>query len=84
MGKPPVDSRGKGVQMLEETQVDSPSGGDFVEFTVAGARAHGEFRCSKCGYGITVYATLPECPMCAGASWEAAEWSPFTRARVNG
>jgi rubredoxin len=37
---------------------------------VAGAAARGEFRCTDCGYGVTVYRELPRCPMCGGDCWE--------------
>jgi rubrerythrin len=67
--------------VLEETQTDVPTEGDAVELALTGARAHGEFHCTSCGYGVAVYGTLPECPMCASTTWEPAEWSPFTRAR---
>jgi rubrerythrin len=52
----------------------------------AGARAKGEFRCRDCGYGVTVYRSLPTCPMCQGADWERAPWRPYTRsyAQVSG
>ena len=40
--------------------------GDFVDFLVAGARVKGEFHCSECGYGVTVFRALPVCPMCGG------------------
>lgn len=52
----------------------------FVEFHPSGARAKGEFHCSECGYGVTVFTELPRCPMCGGASWEQSTWSPFARA----
>jgi hypothetical protein len=45
----------------------------------AGARAKGEFRCLDCGYGVTVYRVLPNCPMCRGASWERVPWRPYSR-----
>lgn len=60
--------------MLEETSVDSAEA-EFIEFVRAGSTASGEFRCSSCGYGITVYGALPECPMCAGTTWEPGESS---------
>jgi rubredoxin len=72
----------KGVEMLDETREAAPEAGDYVEFIAAGATARGEFHCSKCGYGVTVHAALPCCPMCAGTRWEQAPWSPFTRARL--
>ena len=53
---------------------------DFVPFVTAGARATGQFRCADCGYGITIHAELPICPMCAGTTWEETEWSPFSNA----
>ncbi len=46
---------------------------------VAGARAKGEFRCEECGYGVTVYRSLPVCPMCHGTEWERVPWRPYTR-----
>ena len=53
---------------------------EFVAFSKAGDPVKGEFHCSACGYGVTVYRELPRCPMCSGASWQAAPWSPFRRA----
>jgi hypothetical protein len=53
--------------------------GDFVEFVEAGSAAKGEFHCTQCGYGVTVYRELPVCPMCAGVLWEQSPWSPFVR-----
>jgi rubredoxin len=35
----------------------------------AGAEVRGAFRCSDCSYGITIYRSLPVCPMCGGTSW---------------
>jgi rubredoxin len=55
---------------------------DFVEFFATGDRAKGEYHCSECGYGVTVYTALPRCPMCGGGSWEHTDWSPFSRDRV--
>jgi hypothetical protein len=51
----------------------------YVEFFLAGERVKGEFHCSDCGYGVTVYRVLPVCPMCAGESWEQTAWSPLLR-----
>jgi hypothetical protein len=59
-------------------------GGDFVEFFAAGTPAAGEYHCAECSYGITLHSELPVCPMCGGESWEQADWSPFTRRRLNG
>jgi rubrerythrin len=42
----------------------------YVEFVTTGAPARGAFHCSACGYGVTVQATLPQCPMCNGTTWE--------------
>jgi rubrerythrin len=49
---------------------------------VAGVRAKGEYSCSGCGYGVTIYRELPRCPMCGAGLWEQTDWSPFHR-RVN-
>ncbi len=43
----------------------------FVLFFAAGEPAVGDFRCSTCGYGVSVSRTLPRCPMCRGEAWEA-------------
>jgi rubredoxin len=67
--------------MLDEVRKHEPPEGDFVEFLRAGSPAAGEFRCSSCGYGVTVQAALPQCPMCAGTTWESAAWSPPVRRR---
>ncbi len=50
---------------------------------VSGMRAKGEFRCSDCGYGITVYRALPDCPMCRGTEWVRVDWRPSSRVRVS-
>ena len=39
--------------------------------------------CSGCGYGVTIFRTLPRCPMCGGQTWEQTAWSPF-RAPLEG
>jgi hypothetical protein len=54
--------------------------GDEILFSAAGDHVKGEFRCSECGYGITVCRELPRCPMCGCQVWEAASWRPFARA----
>lgn len=46
-----------------------------MAFLAAGESAAGEFRCSDCGYGVSVRQALPICPMCGGTAWEAA-YSP--------
>jgi hypothetical protein len=56
---------------------------DYVEFLATGDRAKGEYHCSDCGYGVTVYRALPRCPMCGGRTWEHTAWSPFSRERVS-
>ena len=58
--------------MIDEAREVRPEDGDFVEFVIAGAPASGAFHCAGCGYGVTVYATLPRCPMCGGTTWERA------------
>jgi hypothetical protein len=54
--------------------------GDSIDFYAAGDHAKGEFRCSECGYGITVCRDLPSCPMCSCEVWETTSWRPFGRA----
>ena len=55
----------------------------FVQFCGSGDPAKGEYHCSECGYGVTVYRELPVCPMCAGTVWEQTSWSPFGRAQAS-
>ena len=64
------------VQNVTSTETDG-----YVEFWKTGDLAKGEFHCAECGYGVTVYRTLPVCPMCGGDEWEQSTWSPLTRAR---
>ena len=64
--------------MLDEARRSEVGENGYVDFLHVGTAATGEFRCSGCGYGVTVQATLPLCPMCAGTTWEPAAWSPFT------
>jgi rubrerythrin len=68
----------EGTELLEPA-MPSATTDDYVEFFRSGANVTGEFHCSDCGYGVTVHAALPRCPMCGGESWEQAPWSPFTR-----
>jgi hypothetical protein len=51
---------------------------DYVQFWETGAAAEGDFHCADCGYGVSVQATLPTCPMCGGRAWEL---SPIALAR---
>jgi rubrerythrin len=85
MGIIPVDiggnGRRRGSQMLDEVGRAQVADGDFVEFVAAGSPAEGEYHCSSCGYGVSVRATLPQCPMCSGVTWEPADWSGLTRQR---
>jgi len=66
--------------MFDEAGSTTFNEGDYVAFVRAGDAAVGEFHCSNCGYGVTIHAALPRCPMCAGTTWEQAAWSPFSRA----
>jgi len=54
------------------------TGDEVVEFFATGAKVTGQYRCSDCGYGVTIRGELPVCPMCAGESWEATPWSPLS------
>jgi len=64
---------------MQPTQHE-PERDDFVALFTSGVRATGDYHCASCGYGITLHATLPPCPMCGGDSWEQVAWSPFSRA----
>jgi hypothetical protein len=65
--------------MEDRPQRISERSGDYVHFWITGDGAKGEFHCSDCGYGVTVYRELPLCPMCGCTFWEEAAWSPFSR-----
>ena len=60
----------QGGQVLDEARTGGTADDQFVEFARAGESAKGAFRCSGCGYGVAVQATLPQCPMCGGSTWE--------------
>jgi rubrerythrin len=49
----------------------------YVQFLRTGDGANGEFHCSGCGYGVTIWRTLPRCPMCGGQTWEQSASSLF-------
>jgi len=69
--------------MLDRARQGGTGGGDYVEFFVTGMAVAGEYHCADCGYGVTVHATLPQCPMCSGTTWERHMWRPLERtARV--
>ena len=55
-------------------------GGDLLNFVPAGMAAKGEFHCAACGYGVTVYRSLPRCPMCGGEEWEQSQAFALRRA----
>jgi len=65
---------------MSEQITELPAVEEFVQFFPAGSNAKGEYHCSECGYGVAVYRTLPQCPMCGGSTWEQSTWSPFRRA----
>jgi hypothetical protein len=66
--------------MLQDAHIHGGEAGvDFGDVFPAGVSAKGEFHCSDCGYGVTVFRELPSCPMCGGDSWEQSTWSPFRR-----
>jgi rubredoxin len=67
--------------MLEDVRSADLRDGVYVESVAAGTVVAGEYHCSDCGYGVTLRAVLPACPMCSGTSWDQVAWSPFTRAR---
>jgi rubrerythrin len=66
-----------GGQHIEQATASRSVADEFVEFWSMGTAATGEFHCSECGYGVTVFRELPVCPMCGGESWEQSTWSPF-------
>jgi rubrerythrin len=66
-----------GASMLKQVRESSTVEDGFIPFFAAGTSTKGEFHCSDCGYGVTVFRALPRCPMCGGESWEQSTWSPF-------
>ncbi len=70
--------------MIGDVEVTEASVEVGRDVSATGESAKGEFRCAHCGYGITVYRTLPSCPMCAGNVWQPSPWSPFARSRLAG
>jgi tRNA(Arg) A34 adenosine deaminase TadA len=65
--------------MLDQARQGDTGHGDYVDFLVTGMTAAGQYHCADCGYGVTVYATLPQCPMCSGTMWEPAAWTAVAR-----
>lgn len=74
--------------MIEDAQqlVELPGGGTdgFVQLHAAGQLGSGSFRCAACGYGVALSSVLPQCPMCAGTSWERELWHSFDRFEDDG
>jgi rubrerythrin len=74
MGKTPVgglfEQSPEGVEVLDEARKGELDHAGYVDFVTTGGPATGAFRCSACGYGVTVQSTLPRCPMCNGTIWE--------------
>jgi rubredoxin len=68
--------------MLDQVRGERAGDTGYVDFCVAGTPGAGEYHCADCGYGVTVQVTLPQCPMCAGTTWEPHASSPFTRAAI--
>jgi rubrerythrin len=77
MGNQPVSSSEPGEGVMLESRQETVND-DYIGFVAAGSRATGQYRCSECGYGITIHATLPVCPMCTGTTWEETTWSPLS------
>ena len=63
--------------MLDEARRLDRDAGDFIEFARTGALVTGAYHCSGCGYGVTLQASLPRCPMCSGTTWEPAASSSY-------
>jgi hypothetical protein len=59
---------------------DSDEG--YVQFWETGTAAKGQYHCADCGYGVSVQATLPTCPMCGGQVWEPSPTSRSAYASV--
>jgi hypothetical protein len=59
--------------VLEDVWVGDVAGDGSVQLHATDDVAEGSFRCAECGYGVSIAAALPPCPMCAGRVWEAVE-----------
>lgn len=46
---------------------------------MAGGPVRGDFQCTTCGYHVSVYRTLPWCPMCGGIEWQGVPPEPSVR-----
>ena len=68
--------------MMDDARHGRAEDGEFIEFALAGAPVDGPYRCSGCGYGVTVRTALPRCPMCAGETWEPAATQQPDRHRL--
>jgi hypothetical protein len=73
-----IGTKGRG-HMLDQAARGDTAGGDYVEFVTAGTPATGAYHCSECGYGVTVHAELPRCPMCSGTTWELRPRRPLAK-----
>ena len=90
MGNNPVGSLGTGhaggLMAIDEARQAGSAEGDFVAFVTTGAPASGAFRCSACGYGVSVYATLPptrDVSVSGRSSWNCiASYHVFTRSSL--
>lgn len=65
--------------MRRQASETTPTDDGYVEFVRAGTSVKGAYHCSSCGYGVTVQATLPVCPMCGCSTWEPYASSRATR-----
>jgi rubrerythrin len=65
--------------LRQGSKVETLESAGYVEFAATGQPVAGAFRCTACGYGVTVRRELPLCPMCGSTVWELAAWSPFGR-----
>ena len=63
-----VDESANGPSLVAVVPLADPG---LTDFSVAGTRVSGEFRCAECGYGAVVQRALPPCPMCGGTVWES-------------
>jgi hypothetical protein len=78
---PGVAEGGRRTVQLETRGAALEPSADAVLF-LTGTEASGDFHCAACGYGITVRALLPQCPMCRGIEWQESSATTSARRRL--
>lgn len=59
-----------------DPELERPTDPAADAVAMAGGPVRGDFRCTACGYHVSVYRTLPWCPMCGGIEWHGVASAP--------